>query len=213
MLTWPEIRRCEAAPSARLEKRTAFFKMPPLTIRTPERKLRSASFHTARLVELYFLGNTRNAWHSTRINQYWPGAISGREATAQDRGEGMRTQGSKFYIERIPGLVLQSDGLTLVAAEANRSLEHRRLADVFDGPVTAGRVLDAYATARENTVLWLHAEGNWRFDLWTKDSPARWVSSGGRHWLDWDRHAGSAAVTNELRDALRRGKRSIRRGQ
>jgi hypothetical protein len=193
LLSWPEIRRCEASSAARLEKRVAFIRTPELTTAHPPSALLTSRFHAARLAEVYLLTNSRNAWHSTPISQYFQGAISGSEAVAKARAERLRTQGSGFFVERIPALVLQSDGLTLIGVEVNFSREHRRHAEVFDGPLTARRILDEYAVGRRNTVLWLHAAGNYRFDTWKSASAARWRSSPGSYWLSWRRLEGSAS--------------------
>lgn len=211
-LTRSEIRRCEANPAARLEQHVAFFGNLKLTDQTPSAPLRKVRFHSAQIGETYFLTNSRNAWHSTQITQYLPGAISGRRSDAVYNAERQRTQGSSFVVERLPALVLQSDKLTLVGVEANESAAHRIYGDVFNAPLTAGRILERYGGRRRNTVLWLHALGNYRFAAWTVASPARWRSVPQPDWLDWHDLEGTASVSDDLRTILRRARKSIRLG-
>jgi hypothetical protein len=213
LLTRTEIRRCEGSAQARLEKRVAIFAAPDLTAGPPAAVFNSTAFHAARLATVHFLTDGRNAWHSTWVNRYFPGAITGRDATARQQAERQRLQGSVFVITPTPALVLQSDKLTLVGVEVNPRGEFERLSEVFDGPFTAGRVLDAYGSARQDSVLWLHAAGNHRFDDWNGASLFQWRSRshGGNYRLGWYAHAVAAQPSSGFRKIVQRAGRTIRR--
>lgn len=212
LLTWTEIRRCQITTEARLEKRAAYFKGHELSARPLKPELRDVRFHVARMAGVYYPTNGRNAWHSTWVHQYRDGAVSGRLMGAKSRAEGQRTQGSTFYINRIPAVVLQADEVTLVGVEINHGNELRRLSEVFDGPLTAQRVLTAYNAARPNSVIWLHSRGNCRFDDWKPSSASQWrsKSAGPGFWLNWNEYVADRDQGLKLKDVLRRARHSIR---
>lgn len=212
LLSWPEVRRCEASAEARLEKRTTAFAEPELMTAPPPKPLRDVQFRSARLAGLLFLSNGRNAWHSTWVNQYFPGALSGRVATVKARAEEQRTPGSVFYIDRVPALVLQCDQLTLIGVEVNPGPDLADRAEVFDGPLSARRILQAYADVRPNTVLWLHAQGNWRYADWAPEPRLRSSSVGAQYYLNWDVRPAKETPTVTILDAVKRARRSLRRG-
>lgn len=212
LLRRPEIERCESDPNARLERSIDVFAEPVLMRGECPAEAREARFHVARLAALNFLTNARNAWHSTWINQYGGRALAGREAILRDRAEKQRVQGSVFKIDRLPAIVLQSDTLTLLGVEVNPSDQLSRFSDVFSVPFTAGQIFDAYASARPNSVIWLSADGNYRYPRWTEGRRLTSLSRGTGFYLDWRGSQSSIAPSGDLRSTLRRARRSIRRG-
>lgn len=212
MLGWPEIRRCEASPDARLEKRAEMFH-PKLRDITARADLSGAGFHVARRAAVYVLYDGRNAWHSTWSKRYWVDAISTSWESAVGRAEHYRRRGSVFYVHRIPAIALQSDRWSFVGFEVNDRNELGAFSEVFDGPLSIRRVWRAYQAARRHTVLWREAEGNVRFEGWRHDRPAVWTSVpfGSDQDLLWNKRAGDRDITPDIRDIVRRANRSIRR--
>lgn len=210
LLRWPEIRRCEASASAELARPVASFPEPILTAHPPAPALQELNFYSARLGAVNFLTTGRNAWHSTWVRQYQPGAIMGREAPLRQRAESQRTQGSVFYIDQLPALILQSDLLTLIGLEVNRSDQLGRFAAVFDGALTPWRILDAYAYAPANTIVWLHTEGNWLYPAWESGRRLTSASVGADYELAWRSQSPGIPPSDHMRDALSRARRSIR---
>jgi hypothetical protein len=213
LLTWPELRRCMRSPDAKLERKVGVFFERELERGRLPAETRSSRFHAARLGAVYFLTNGRNAWHSTWINRYGPRSISGRLSTVRQWAEQRRVQGSVFYIERMPALVLQADDLTLVGVEVNPSQQMGTGAAVFGGEPLAGRVIEAYSGVRPNTVLWLHTPGNHRFETWNRSGEACWrsESSGPNYLLGWREVPTRRSASAEMIAALRMASASIRR--
>jgi len=210
-----ELARCERNPRARLEKVAVYFRDPPLVQCAANAPDLDARFHKASLGQIYYLTNTRNAWHSTTIHQYSPRAFSIFRQTANERAEKQRTQGSSFHISEWPSLVLQSDEITLIGLEINADQQFARFSEVFDGEPVLSRVVRAYQSAPRNSVIWLRAEGNYKLPepAFSGDQTGRrWrsVSQGSNYWLGWSETSGTRVAAG-LADAQKRAAKSIRR--
>ena len=202
-------------PTARLEKRTEFFDEPSLVQCSTDSADLDVRFHKASLGQIYYLTNTRNAWHSTTVHQYSPRAFSVFRKTANERAERQRTQGSSFHISEWPALVLQSDSITLIGFEINSGRQFARFSEVFDGEPRLSRVVRAYQAVPRNSVIWLRAEGNYRLPepmFAGEQTGNRWRSftQGSNYCLGWSAGSGTR-LSDGLIDARRRASRSLKR--
>jgi hypothetical protein len=73
-------------------------------------------------VLLYVITRGRNAWHSTWVENYsGPTALIADFAFAAELAEKRRKQGSVFYIEQVPGLLLKSPEAPIALVEFHSS--------------------------------------------------------------------------------------------
>lgn len=62
--------------------------------------------HATTVASLYYLTEGRNVWHSQKQRTYFPSSFSNSLQFLKDKSERLRKQGSEFYIERHPTLLL-----------------------------------------------------------------------------------------------------------
>lgn len=68
---------------------------------------------------LYYVYTGRNAWHSTWITRYTAGCMHTSFKSARDFVENRRVQGSVFYIQQLPALIIKSSTKKLYITEIN----------------------------------------------------------------------------------------------
>lgn len=73
----------------------------------------------ARAVKLFFLIRGRNAWHSTWVQHYSPGAMTTDLQSALNNAEKRRTQGSAFYIDEWPALAIDTEAGVFLITQIN----------------------------------------------------------------------------------------------
>lgn len=69
--------------------------------------------------KIYYCVEGRNAWWATRVTRYFNGSMHITFDDATSFLEGMRTQGSIFYIVEIPALIVESECFCLVVTQIN----------------------------------------------------------------------------------------------
>lgn len=71
--------------------------------------------------KLYFAHDGRNAWWTTQVQRYLDGCMHSSLESAKNYAEGLRVQGSVFYINELPALLLESDSIVLAVTQINCS--------------------------------------------------------------------------------------------
>ncbi len=69
--------------------------------------------------KIYYVSSGRNAWHSTWVKQYNPGCMHSTLQSAKNYAEKLRTNGSVFYIQELPALVLEGELTSLIVTQIN----------------------------------------------------------------------------------------------
>ena len=69
--------------------------------------------------KIYYVSSGRNAWWSTWVKQYNSGCMHTTLHSAKQYAEKLRTNGSVFYIQEIPALVLEGEFISLVVTQIN----------------------------------------------------------------------------------------------
>jgi hypothetical protein len=69
--------------------------------------------------KIYYVSSGRNAWWSTWVKQYNSGCMHTTLDSAKKYAEKMRTNGSVFYIQEIPALVLEGRFISLIVTQIN----------------------------------------------------------------------------------------------
>lgn len=69
--------------------------------------------------KIYYVSSGRNAWWSTWVKRYNPGCMHTTLHSAKLYAERLRTNGSVFYIQEIPALVLEGKFISLVVTQIN----------------------------------------------------------------------------------------------
>lgn len=70
-------------------------------------------------IQLYFVTSGRNAWHSTWISRYQRKSMHSSLYSAQLYAESLRTNGSVFYIQVLPGIVLKTAQKSFIVTQIN----------------------------------------------------------------------------------------------
>jgi len=69
--------------------------------------------------KIYYWYYGRNAWHTTWIQRYLPNSMYNNLQSTKTYIESIRKQGSVFYINEMPSLVLKSKNFSLVVTQIN----------------------------------------------------------------------------------------------
>ena len=69
--------------------------------------------------KVYYVSSGRNSWWSTWVKQYNSGCMHTTLHSAKQYAEKLRTNGSVFYIQEIPALVLEGKHISLVLTQIN----------------------------------------------------------------------------------------------
>lgn len=102
------------------------------------------------------LDRHRNSWGGSWSSNYFEDSFSFSPGTLQSQAEKKRKQGSKFEVEEMPALCLIGPRRTIVGVEINPNVARDRFARVFDGPLFAKRIVEAYK--RDSRVAWLDVQ-------------------------------------------------------
>lgn len=79
----------------------------------------SGSLLTVEATRLFFLHDGRNAWHSTWVQKYYEGCLHTSLFAAQMSALRKRVQGSRFYIEEVPAVLIRADAGCLAITQIN----------------------------------------------------------------------------------------------
>jgi hypothetical protein len=138
--------------------------------------------------KLLYLGYGRNAWHSTRINRYYPGSVSFFEKDLKDSAERRRVQGSSFRTSVRPALALKfkSDQLLMLCVNDKPLSSYISLL-LEVSPFDLGNFWKSKALQVDNWLLTFRISG-WRPDLWPERAEASAAhSQGSGRPLRWER--------------------------
>ncbi|WP_153135353.1 hypothetical protein [Paraburkholderia agricolaris] len=70
-------------------------------------------------VDIFFLHDGRNAWHSTWVQRYTSDAFWASFRDAAQRASAKRVQGSKFFIHHVPAVLFRARTAELLAVDIN----------------------------------------------------------------------------------------------
>lgn len=84
-------------------------------------ELGSATVNAVRGGKLYFVHDGRNAWWSTWVQRYEVNCMHISLERAKQYAERQRVQGSVFYVNEIPALLVQGGSLVLAVTQINCS--------------------------------------------------------------------------------------------
>ena len=79
------------------------------------------SITTIDAVQVYYAYRGRNTWNWTWTTHYFAGAMNATLGQAQQHAESMRKQGSVFYVETLPALLLNTDRGAFVVTQINKT--------------------------------------------------------------------------------------------
>ena len=79
------------------------------------------SVQTVEAVRIYYCYRGRNAYWSIWAKHYFPGSMHSSLASAQTFAESQRAQGSVFYIEQLPSLLLSTGQICALITQINTS--------------------------------------------------------------------------------------------
>ena len=113
--------------------------------------------------KIYYVSSGRNAWWSTWVKKYNSGCMHVTLHGAKQYAEKLRTNGSVFYIQEIPALVLEGKFISLVVTQINCQDILQNYNPKFKDlttctthcHITAGSLLcHAYNSFAYNSVFW-----------------------------------------------------------
>lgn len=70
-------------------------------------------------IQLYFVTSGRNAWHKKWIKRYKPGSMNLTLAAAKNYAESLRTNGSVFYIQVLPAVLITTPNENYIVTQIN----------------------------------------------------------------------------------------------
>jgi len=163
-------------------------RMTKLENNKPDRKF----FHPtdAKLVRVFYLGYSRNAWHSTWVSYYNPGDIAFELLPLKKRAENLRTPGSQFWIEIRDALWLKFEKSNALILEINTTSDYNYqelLASVEENDL---KIFWAKCKFIPSNWLLFFEIGTWKPDLISKKKPIRYesyIQKNGKN-LGWKKH-------------------------
>ena len=152
-------------------------------------KMTKRFFHPidVRLVRVFYLGYSRNAWHSTWVSYYYPGDVECELIPLQKRAEHLRTPGSQFWIQTRDAIWFRFQRANVLILQINTRSEYH-----YNDCVGTIRKNDLkefwknFLYLNDNWLLFFEM-GKWKPDLISKKSPKiynSYIQSNGKS-LGW----------------------------
>lgn len=141
-----------------------------------------------KLVELYYVYEGRNAWHSTYSTHFTDKCMHPNLESAKEYCENCRVQGSVFHIIKLPALAISTHHITLLVTEINTNMPLSRFS--YEKFINLACVVRAaHSDLRWTTILSKFVQvlcpinGLWNAPTRTKDSVFLFNGTGVK--LEW----------------------------